>query len=105
MVSTALALPAQHATEPVDHLVERRPELRALAVRDDGLRTIDMDDDLDLLRVFLLDEYDLGPGGLLLVLREGLDLVPGALQDLIGNITVSFGDLDSHHRTSLGKRG
>lgn len=105
MVPPTLPPSAQHATEAVDGLVERRPELRAVTVSDHSFGAVYVDDDFDPPRVLLLAEYDLGRRSPLFVLGERLDLTLGALQYLVGDITVSFGNLDSHHRASPKNRG
>ena len=105
MIPTTLALSAEHATDAVHSLVERRPELRTVTVGDHGLRAVDVDDDFDPLRVLLLTEDDLGRGGPLFVLGKRLDLVLGPLQYVAGDIAVSFGDLDSDDRASPKNRG
>lgn len=96
MVPPLIPLLTEHPLHPIHRPVEGGPEVVTLTPPHDVGRTVDVDDDLDLLRVLLVGVHDLGRAGLLLELAESLDEGPGPVAYPIGNLAVTLGDRDSH---------
>lgn len=96
MVPPLIPLLTEHPLHPIHRPVEGGPEVVTLTPPHDVGRTVDVDDDLDLLRVLLVGVHDLGRAGPLLELAEPLDEGPGPVAYAIGNLAVTLGDRDSH---------
>lgn len=96
MVPPLIPLLTEHPLHPIHRPVEGGPEVVTLTPPHDVGRTVDVDDDLDLLRVLLVGVHDLGRGGSLLEPAEALDEGSGAVAYAIGYLAVALGDRDSH---------
>ena len=99
----ALTFPslAQHAPQPLDYLVECRPEVHALAMGHDRLASVYVDQNLDSALVLFVGVHDVGRSGSRFVLDERLDLRLGAIENRTRDFTVSLGDLDPHVTPSM----
>jgi hypothetical protein len=96
MIVPTLVLLTEHAPNTLDDTIECGTEVASLCATHDRLRTIDMDEQLDLLGVLLVYEHHVCGRRPILILGESPHMIFCAFQELVRDFAMSARDLDLH---------